>query len=99
MALTRGITLFNSRLRDRQGEWLYTQAQPIWRLRGRVFGIVGLGRIGSAAALRAKALGMDVVFYDPLRARRPRQVVGRASRRDARRAAGRRRTSSACTAR
>ena len=44
---------------------MYTQAQPVWRLRGRVFGIVGLGRIGTAAALRAKALGMDVVFYDP----------------------------------
>jgi D-3-phosphoglycerate dehydrogenase/C-terminal binding protein len=65
LALTRGITLFNSRLRDRQGEWLYTQAHPIWRLRGRVFGIIGLGRIGMASALRAKALGMDVIFYDP----------------------------------
>ena len=38
---------------------------PLYRLRGRTFGIVGLGRIGTAAALRAKALGMDVVFYDP----------------------------------
>jgi D-3-phosphoglycerate dehydrogenase/C-terminal binding protein len=65
LSLTRGITLFNSRLRDRQGEWLYTQGMPVWRLRGRVFGIVGLGRIGGAAALRAKSLGMDVVFYDP----------------------------------
>ena len=27
--------------------------------------MIGLGRIGSAAALRAKVLGMDVVFYDP----------------------------------
>ena len=30
-----------------------------------MFGIIGLGRIGSATALRAKALGMDVAFYDP----------------------------------
>ncbi len=65
LALTRGISLFNSRLRDAQGDWMFTQAAPVWRLRGRVFGIVGLGRIGSAAALRAKSLGMDVVFYDP----------------------------------
>ena len=65
LSLARGISLFNSRLRDRQGEWLYTQGMPIWRLRGRVFGIVGLGRIGGAAALRAKSLGMDVAFYDP----------------------------------
>ena len=27
--------------------------------------MVGCGRIGTAAALRAKALGLDVVFYDP----------------------------------
>jgi D-3-phosphoglycerate dehydrogenase/C-terminal binding protein len=30
-----------------------------------VFGIIGIGRIGTASALRAKALGMDVLFYDP----------------------------------
>jgi D-3-phosphoglycerate dehydrogenase/C-terminal binding protein len=41
------------------------QATPIHRLRGRVFGIVGCGRIGSAAALRAKAFGFDVAFFDP----------------------------------
>ncbi|HCN29798.1 MAG TPA: C-terminal binding protein [Verrucomicrobiales bacterium] len=35
------------------------------RLRGLNFGIVGLGRIGTATALRAKALGFRVVFYDP----------------------------------
>jgi C-terminal binding protein len=65
LALTRGIHLCNSRLRRGAGPWLYTQAQPVWRLRGRVFGIVGLGRIGTAAALRAKALGMEVWFHDP----------------------------------
>ena len=35
------------------------------RLRGKTFGVVGCGRIGTATALRAKALGLDVVFYDP----------------------------------
>jgi len=65
LALTRGITRANSHLRERIGEWNCTQVQPLARLRHRVFGIIGLGRIGSATALRAKALGMDVVFYDP----------------------------------
>jgi C-terminal binding protein len=65
LALTRGIALFNSVLRDPAADWNHAQAAPIRRLRGRVFGIVGLGRIGSAAALRAKALGMEVAFYDP----------------------------------
>ncbi len=65
LALTRGIAFMNSRLRGSEGPWMYTQVVPLRRLRGRVFGVVGLGRIGSAAALRAKALGMDVAFYDP----------------------------------
>ena len=65
MSLTRGISFLNSRLRDRSGPWSYQQAAPLKRLRGQVFAIVGLGRIGTAAAIRAKALGMDVVFYDP----------------------------------
>jgi len=35
------------------------------RIRGDTLGIVGLGRIGSAVALRAKAFGFNVIFYDP----------------------------------
>ena len=66
LALTRGIHLLNSRLRGANGPWMYSQASPVNRLRGRVFAIVGLGRIGAAVAVRAKALGMDVAFYDPL---------------------------------
>jgi D-3-phosphoglycerate dehydrogenase/C-terminal binding protein len=65
LALTRGITFLNNRLQRKDGPWMYTQAAPLLRLRGRMFGIIGLGRIGTAAAVRAKALGMDVAFYDP----------------------------------
>ncbi len=65
LSLTRGVHLLNSRLRDGAEPWSYSQAAPLQRLRGRVFGIIGLGRIGTAAAIRALALGMRVVFYDP----------------------------------
>ena len=68
LALARGINFFNRRLQREAGPWAYMQGSPILRLRGRVFGIIGLGRIGTAAAIRAKALGMDVAFYDPLKA-------------------------------
>ena len=67
LALTRGIHQFNTRLRDRPDPWMYHVFAPLHRLRGRTFAIVGLGRIGIATALRAKALGMDVAFYDPYR--------------------------------
>ncbi len=65
LSLTRGIHTLNTRLQNNRGEWSYTQVAPIRRLRGRVFGVIGIGRIGTAAALRAKALGMDVAYYDP----------------------------------
>ncbi len=76
LALSRGIALQNSLLRTPPAEtsaghaaaappWMYVNASPIHRLRGKQFGIIGLGRIGTATALRAKALGMQVAFYDP----------------------------------
>jgi D-3-phosphoglycerate dehydrogenase/C-terminal binding protein len=65
LALTRGIHYANSRLQKGLGEWCFREVQPLTRLRGQVFAVVGLGRIGTATALRAKALGMDVAYYDP----------------------------------
>jgi D-3-phosphoglycerate dehydrogenase/C-terminal binding protein len=72
LSLTRGTHYLSSRLRDRSGagptdEWHYSLIAPLHRLRGRVFGVVGLGRIGTATALRAKALGMDVLWFDPFK--------------------------------
>jgi C-terminal binding protein len=49
----------------RRGEWEYRVAAETVRLRGKTLGLVGCGRIGSAMALRARAFGLDVVFYDP----------------------------------
>lgn len=46
------------------------------RLRGRNFGIVGLGRIGIATAIRAKAFGMNVIAYDPIVSRGTEIAVG-----------------------
>lgn len=40
-------------------------AQGCARIRGDSLGIVGLGRVGTAVALRAKAFGFNVIFYDP----------------------------------
>lgn len=40
-------------------------AYPMFRMRDQTVGIIGLGRIGKAAALKAKGLGMRVIGYDP----------------------------------
>ena len=45
--------------------WMIKVETKMRRLRELTFGVVGLGRIGTAAALRAKALGFKVCFYDP----------------------------------
>ena len=41
--------------------------RSVRRVRGSRLGIVGLGRIGSAVAIRAKAFGFEVAFYDPFK--------------------------------
>jgi phosphoglycerate dehydrogenase-like enzyme len=45
--------------------WKIEVQHKMRRLSTQTFGIVGLGRIGTATALRAKAFGFKVVFYDP----------------------------------
>ena len=50
----------------RKGSWHYDTAKGTPRLRGKTFGVIGCGRIGTATVLRAKAFGLEVVFYDPL---------------------------------
>ena len=64
IAITRKILLLNNT--TRAGKWDdWKAAEPVYRLRGRTLGIVGLGRIGTAVALRAKPLGLNVIIYDP----------------------------------
>jgi phosphoglycerate dehydrogenase-like enzyme len=46
------------------------------RLSSLTFGVVGLGRIGTATALRAKALGFRVVFNDPFLANGAHKALG-----------------------
>ncbi|ESO95173.1 hypothetical protein LOTGIDRAFT_160939 [Lottia gigantea] len=46
-------------------ENLREAAQGCARIRGDTLGIVGLGRVGTAVAIRAKVFGFNVIFYDP----------------------------------
>jgi phosphoglycerate dehydrogenase-like enzyme len=67
LTLARGTATYDQHLRaDPVANWSYVAAPLVRRLRGATFGIVGLGRIGLAAARRAAAFDMQVVFYDPL---------------------------------
>jgi phosphoglycerate dehydrogenase-like enzyme len=66
LTLRRGILLHHEMQRkDPPAPWRSFQNPMIQRLGTQTFGIIGLGRIGTAVALRAKAFNFRVVFYDP----------------------------------
>jgi phosphoglycerate dehydrogenase-like enzyme len=60
LGLTRAIVARDREVR--QGVWT---RKPLPRIAGKVFGIVGLGRIGKAVVPRVQGLGMKVIAFDP----------------------------------
>ena len=67
MALRRGVLLHHDAQRrsPQAAAWAPIDDPLIRRLSSLTVGIVGLGRIGTATALRFKAFGCRVVFFDP----------------------------------
>jgi len=66
VALRRGVILYHERQRQSPpAPWGPVKGELIRRFGVQTFGIVGLGRIGTAVALRARAFGFRVVFFDP----------------------------------
>jgi D-3-phosphoglycerate dehydrogenase len=62
LALARNIPQAMGTLQ--QGRWERAKFQGI-ELAGKTLCILGLGRVGSAVAVRAQALGMKIIGYDP----------------------------------
>jgi D-3-phosphoglycerate dehydrogenase len=63
LALVRKIPASNAQVHA--GRWEMKAVVPIHRLRGRVLGLVGFGRIPQLVAPKAKAFGLRVIVYDP----------------------------------
>ncbi len=77
LALRRGIVSYHQHLaQDPRGGFDFSLAPLVSRLRGKTFGVVGMGRIGTATALRAKAFGMNVIGYDPYVSRGTEIAIG-----------------------
>ena len=51
--------------RTRAADWEYKYTKPIFNYTNKVFGIIGLGKIGRAIVPKAKGFGMSVTAYDP----------------------------------
>lgn len=62
ISLARSIPQANSSLKA--GRWDRKKFIGV-ELQGKTLGIIGLGRIGRVVASRARALGMQIVAYDP----------------------------------
>jgi D-3-phosphoglycerate dehydrogenase / 2-oxoglutarate reductase len=62
MILGLGHLLVENHLRIQSGEWGWPVGTDVWR---KTLGIIGLGRIGKAVALRASAFEMRVLAYEP----------------------------------
>lgn len=63
LALIRKIPFANQRAHA--GKWETAAVNPIHRLRGRVLGLVGFGKIPKLVAAKAQAFGLRVQTYDP----------------------------------
>jgi D-3-phosphoglycerate dehydrogenase len=63
MSLARKVTYSNALVQA--GRWEGKAVAPLWRLRGRTLGLVGLGKIPQTLAPKAVALGLNIVAYDP----------------------------------
>ncbi|KJE28747.1 D-isomer specific 2-hydroxyacid dehydrogenase, NAD binding domain protein [Geobacillus kaustophilus] len=63
LSLARKIVKLNNEVKN--GIWNFNVGKPIYRLRGRTLGLVGLGRIPQALAKKAQSFGLNVIAYDP----------------------------------
>lgn len=62
LSLVRSISTADTALKS--GQWIKKQLEGT-ELYGKVLGIVGMGRIGSAVGERAATFGMKILGYDP----------------------------------
>ncbi|WP_054710075.1 C-terminal binding protein [Bacillus sp. JCM 19041] len=62
LSFTRGIHKMTTEVK--QGRWNYQTAVPLYRHRKQTIGVIGLGRIGTAFAQKAHALGCRIIGFD-----------------------------------
>lgn len=76
LALTLCRQIFALNESAKRLEWKITAAEKLRRFSAMKFGVVGLGPIGTATALRAKNLGFQVTAYDPFVPRGIEKALG-----------------------
>jgi len=74
LTLARKLMTYNHATHD--GIWRWQTGQPVYRLRGRTLGIVSLGKIGQAIAIRAVGFGVRIIAFDPFLPKSVAQDLG-----------------------
>ncbi|WP_334172881.1 C-terminal binding protein [Sinomonas sp.] len=64
LSLARGVVGLDREMRS--GNYSLAPVQPLHRIAGRVFGVVGLGLIGAATARKARGVGYETIGFDPV---------------------------------
>lgn len=71
LALNHRLLILDRAVREKQTCFVLDRkdlkevAHPIYRMRDQTLGIIGLGKIGTATAIKARGHGMKVIAYDP----------------------------------
>ncbi|MCI1779256.1 MAG: D-2-hydroxyacid dehydrogenase [Bacteroidales bacterium] len=66
LSLVSQIPYFSDTVRSRKystGPFFSDVNRYFWQLKGKKYGVIGLGAIGTNVARKAKAFGMDVIYY------------------------------------
>ncbi|KHL03920.1 C-terminal binding protein [Sinomonas humi] len=64
LSLARGVVGLDREMRS--GNYSLAPVQPLHRVAGRIFGVVGLGLIGAATARKARGVGYETIGFDPV---------------------------------
>jgi D-3-phosphoglycerate dehydrogenase len=63
LSWTRKVTAADRDVKN--GVWDFKRVTPIYRLRGKILGLVGFGMIAQSLAAKVKPLGLGVIVSDP----------------------------------
>lgn len=64
MASARKVVMLNAAIKEDR-LWDFKQGVPVYRLKNRILGLVGLGSIPRALVPKAQAFGLKVMAFDP----------------------------------
>lgn len=63
LACARKLPVLDRSVRD--GEWNWSVASPVHRIKGRTVGLVGFGKIARILAAKLRGFGVEIIAYDP----------------------------------